>query len=389
MGAGTGQATAVDDLLRHFTTGTLPLFAARGWDSGRGGLVERLAADGTPMPTAFRRARVHGRQLYVFSFWARALGDSAYAALADRIFEYLVERFRDRDAGGWIEAVDPNGNPLDRDKDLYTHAFVLFGLASYLSCLDRTDARPHLDDTLGYVFERFRRSPGLYHERLDRSGSPASDKLDQNPLMHLVEALLHVDQCCGRPDLVPEAGAIIATAERHFRRNGAIVEHLTAGLEPHPAMGRFVEPGHQMEWAWLMDWHRRSVGADGPAEAAADLVANGLRAGWDRRYGGLFDRIDGVDGTILLDTKRLWPILELIKALAVYPGRVADASLGVEEATRFLLHHYLRPGGGWTERLNADLTPADTTMPSSSCYHISMAVAETARLAGLDLARHR
>lgn len=373
--AGTG----VEAFRASFVDGTLPLFVERGWDPRHDGLCERLTPELAPDPTPFRRSMVHGRQLYVYSIWAERLRDPGLAANADQVFERLVRHFRDRDWGGWIDKTGLDHAPLSTDKVLYTHAFVLFGLTAYRHCLDRRDADPHLEHTLDYVSTRFRREPGLYFDLLDRSGRDISDGVDQNPLMHLLEAVLFLYERAGDPAALEIAHGIVDTATGRILRDGLVLEHLTRDLEPHPETGHIVEPGHQVEWGWLLNWYGRLTGSTALEETARTLVSGGIEIGWDAEHGGLFDQVHRQSRAVLRDTKRLWPLEELIKAGRVYPDRLDAHGLTLDGLAGFLSTRYLRPDGTWRERLNRDLSVADPTMPASSCYHTSLALTEALR----------
>lgn len=377
----SSRSASVSAFYDRLVNGTLPMFARHGWDDGRGGLVERLEPGPTPDRTRFRRSMVHGRQLFVFSLWGGRLGERTFVEYADRIFGYLTDRFADRDCGGWHEKVDLGGGLLSADKVLYSHAFVLLGLAAYRHCRGGDDGG-HLDRTLDYIEARFRSGDGLYRVVLDREGRDIGESVDQNPMMHLLEALLFLFERSGRPEALALAGRIVQRVRQCFLVDGMILEHLGRDLRPHPDKGHLVEPGHQAEWAWLLNWYSVLAGTDEPRRAGRMLLENGLRVGWDSGHGGLFDQIDRTGGTVTMATKRLWPLGELIKAAAVFPDCVEPAGLGVDALVRLLCRRYLRADGTWSERLHRDMTVADPGMPASSCYHLSFALAEALGSAG-------
>lgn len=318
---------------------------------------------------------VHGRQLFVYSVWGQRLGNRAFAAHADRIFAYLADRFADPDHGGWHDRTDLDGNVTVTDKLLYSHAFVLLGLTAYAYCLGR-DVGPHLDRTLEYIERRFRYGAGLYHSALDRAGHDISESVDQNPLMHLLEALLLLGERAGRPDALGIARTIVERMQVSFLRGGLVVEHLGHDLEPHPDHGHVAEPGHPAEWAWLLDWYGRLAGRGDLDALCRTLLSNGMRHGWDREHTGLFDRIDRISGQAMVTTKRLWPLAETIKAASVFPDCVAAAGHSVDLLIGLLCHCYLKPDGTRAERLHRDMTVADPCLPASTCYHLSFALAE-------------
>ena len=110
------------------------------------------------------------------------------------------------------------------------------------------------------------------------------------------------------------------------------------------------------------------------------MLERGLELGWDRKAGGVFDETDAVTGRILVATRRLWPVCELIKALAVNPAPARGPDL--DQAVRLVAERYVAADGRWTERFGPDWTPVDRTMPASSLYHLAMAIAELEKRSG-------
>ena len=366
----------------RFVGRTLPFLVEHGWDWARGGLIERLAPDGTDDGTPFRRVMVHARQLYVFSTWGASTGDPALGDHADRIFAYMTERFWDHQDGGWIEKVDLDGVAVGHDKDLYAHAFALFGLGAYRHALGRTEAQVWIDRSTEVLERRFSRADGSFADRMSRRFNDlAADRRSQNPHMHLLEAALSLD-AAGTPGHGELARRLLGLFSRgfHAAAESVVLEHLDQDLVPHPVDGHRVEPGHHFEWAWLLEWASRSLCEPAHRATGRPILERGLALGWDRAHGGVYDEVDRRGGAVLAATKRVWPVCELIKALAVFPG-VSD-EISLVQAADLLLERYLAEDGRWTERFNADWSPADQTLPSSTAYHISMALTELERVVG-------
>lgn len=376
------MSDSLQDFRQRFLNGTLPLFLDQGWDAVSGGSVEKLTPAGSVVPVPYRRCMVHARQLFVYAQWGQALEHAPYLAHADRIHAYLLRHFQDAEHGGWLERIALDGAPVDTDKVLYTHAFVLLALSAYAGLPGRESAQATAYDTLHYIQTQFAdTSPGLFHTRLDRAGRPLPGTRDQNPHMHLFEALLMLFAQSGDAAVGALATAVLEAVLAVFGRDGPIVEHV-AGTLPVPAQHvALIEPGHQSEWAWLIEWHGRLLDTDAYRTRGTALFAAACTQGWDAARGGFYDQLQGPTGRVLRDSKRLWPLLESLKAASVYPKAVADDGPSQDTMLAVLLTHYLRPDGGWHEHLDGDLTPLDAAMPASSCYHLGFALAELLRTA--------
>ena len=379
-----GLGDSIREFRDRFVGRTLPFMIEHGWDWARGGVIERLMPDGADDGVPFRRVMVHARQLYVFSAWAAVTGDLNLRDHADRIYTYMTERFWDHQEGGWIEKVDLDGAAAGFDKDLYGHAFALFGLGSYRHGLARGEAEIWVERSSEVLERRFARADGAFSDRMTRNFEDlAPDRRSQNPHMHLLEAALCLTAAGSRRhgDL---ARRLLGLFSRRFHdaENAVVLEHLNPDFRPHVEDGHRVEPGHHFEWAWLLDWARRTFDEPACRDGAGLILERGLSLGWDQEQGGVYDEVDRRGGEVLLSTKRIWPLLELVKALAAFP-EVSDR-ITVTRALNLLLERYLREDGQWTERFNVDWSPADRAMPSSTAYHLSMALAELERVVGAN-----
>ena len=370
-----GGAARVDRYLRN---GMLALWARHGWDDARGGWHERLDPDHAPVELGYRRLTTCARQLFVFSTAAKLQLIPGAREVAQRTFRYLVERFRDREHGGWIFNVDMAGEPIDASKDLYAHAFVLLALPEYAALSADREAA----DLIGYTgaaVERFLLTEGWYAATAGPDFSIRDRALVQNPHMHLLEAYLAAYAITGRDiyrDRVLHLLQVFAT--RLFDREAGIIrEFRDSSGEPDPQRGHIVEPGHHFEWAWLLD---RAAAVAYPAmchDGATRLFDWALAHGIDRHHEGVFDQV-APEGRVIAETKRLWPQAEYIKARAARLRRSADPGerSALLAALDVMFAAYLASGGGWRERLRRDLTCYDDQMPATSCYHILLSLLE-------------
>jgi len=358
----------------------LPLWAEQGWDAARGGFYERLFMDGRPDETAPRRARVQARQIYVYAC-ADVLGWHDGAALASKALDVLVERaWRAGGRPGWAHLLSPEGEVIDPRRDAYDHAFFLFGLAWHHRATGDAQSLSLARETIDFLDE------ALGAERGYLESDPPVLPRRQNPHMHLLEAFLALYEATGDKDFLARAGRMKQLFDEVFfdAGKGALREFFTADWAPAdgPA-GRIVEPGHHMEWVWLLSRYDAASGENNQATGAR-LYDFALEHGSDARTGFLVDEID-VDGAMMRASRRSWPQTELIKAAAAMheAGRAGARETG-EAALGALLDTYLDvdPKGGWIDQYDENGQPVSTTMPASTFYHLFCAMAEAERVFG-------
>lgn len=362
---------------------TLPFWLSRGVDREAGGFHEALDASREPVISDGKRTLVQARQVYVFSHAALLMKMPGAAEAARQGVSFLETHHRHPD-GGWRFRVDRDGDTLDDRRDLYTHAFVLFGLAWHHR-LDGSGATLRLaEDTIGFVEDALTHPAGGYREGLDAAGQPLSGPRRQNPHMHLLEACLAWHGATGAGIWLERARRIAGLFRQRFVVDGALREYFDDDLRPAAgALGQQVEPGHHFEWVWLL-WRLADATGEAAIAAPADFYAFARVNGLDAGTGAVIDAIDHAGAP--RDTgHRLWPQTEAIKAhISRIPAGDGDARDRIDDgiAALFRVHLDGAAEGAWREHVAADGSLRRDTLPASSLYHLTLAAAELAR-AGL------
>ncbi len=373
-------ASPHDDLLawagrydRWLRGSALPLWWAAGADHRRGGFYDLVDLDGRPVEGP-RRARVQTRQAFVYALTARLGLAGPWRQAAEHGLDYFLARYR-RPDGLYRTKVGPDGASLDETPYLYDQAFALMSMATlYRVAPDRVDLRQAsvaLEETLR---AKMAHPAGGFRE----SGEHA---FQANAQMHLLEAALAWAEVDSDPRWPKLAEELVELALTRFidPEGGFLREFFDAEWRPaEGADGRLVEPGHQFEWAWLMQRWTRRTGSPQAAAAARSLFANGLR-GVDAKRSVALDELNE-DLSIRSPRARLWPQTEFIKAALTL---AADASK--DEAAGYLtaaaqgakgLWGYFDTEipGLWRDKQRPDGTYEAEPAPASSLYHILGAI---------------
>jgi mannose/cellobiose epimerase-like protein (N-acyl-D-glucosamine 2-epimerase family) len=368
----------VEALKTLITERSLPLWSREGWDSSRGGFVERLDGEGRADCTAARRVRVQARQIYCFAKAAQIGWCPEGRDIALKGLDYLLAKAKSPDGReGFVHLLDPDGSPLNATRDTYDHAFVLLALSTVYQLTKDAQVRDEIGSLVGFLDTDLRSPYGGFVE-----GIPATLPRRQNPQMHLFEAMIATFDATGDKSYQRRAGELYGLfvgslydpqrriLSEYFRDDWSKIEPVC------------VEPGHQAEWVWLLKGYER-ISSCPTATHRAELLASALRYR-DDVTGCLFDE-GNADGSITKFTRRCWPQTEIIKAW------IAQAEAGetgaAEEARTALvrLHrHYLRHPvpGGWYDQFDRENRSLLDTIPASSFYHILCAIAEAERVLG-------
>ena len=365
----------------HLVEQLLPLWARHGLDRRAGGCWNRLDPALAPMPDGFKRLVVHARQVYAFARGVElGAGDWAREAAAHG-FEFLVRRFRDERHGGWFFTTSDSGEPLDRRKDLYAHAFALFALAEHHRVFGAAESLELARETLAVLRARLRDPRGGFAESAAEDFAPNSGPRLQNPHMHLCEAFLALHAVAPGEGALGEAAALVELLGGRWTdaRSGALGEAFDGAWAPAPGEpGQAVEPGHGFEWFALLDRFVELGGAQNARALGELLFGFAERHGLDAD-GGVFDRVDR-EGRPVHTTKRLWPQTEHLKARAIRARRDPEERTRLAAALEACAKRYVDPAtGGWREQLSREGRVLSQAQNATSVYHVVAALTEVLR----------
>jgi len=370
-------------LRSHLREELLPLWDRHGWDGEHGGFHSRLSHDLRPAADGFKRLVVQMRQLYVYACigaegvgWARDR--------ADAIFEHGVARFWDAKHGGWYLTTTPAGDPLDRSKDAYAHAFALLGLAYYHRLRPSTAALERALETLD-LLERHLADPrhGGFQEGAYEDWTPRSAARRHNPHMHLFEALLALYEVTRDARFRQAAQRLMELfiEKLYPAPYGGLAETFEADWSiPSDRAATHAEPGHHFEWYWLVDRAAKLGIGTAPAELMEGLFGFAAHYGIDPDDGAVFDRIS-LDGAALDTHKRVWPQTEHAKALVVRYASGSDPGAldTLERQLALCQQRYVDPlHGAWREHVDRSGALVSDALNGTTLYHVFTAFEEAA-----------
>jgi len=268
------------------------------------------------------------RLVYNFSRGYEVFGEAAFADAAQRGLEALQTYFR-AGPGLYRWAVTGAGAEADDSLDSYGHAFVVLALATAARAFGVPDLAKIALETWRAVSATFTDGhSGLVWKVGDAAGPARS----QNPMMHMLEALMALAPVDPTGEALAGARTVLAFVQSLSGFGaGMLIEQYTPDWQPQPAeQGGVVDLGHAFEWAFLLsEWAALSGGPD-----ALRLGALFLRAGLERGLdddGGVFASCDR-DGRVVSAEMGLWQQCEAVRALSRYAARHdapgAGAALG-------------------------------------------------------------
>lgn len=358
---------------------SLPVWSSVGMDP-KGGFAEQLSLDGKPVPSPLRRMRVQGRQIYVFCHAAIEGWDGPARKAADAGLTFLTERYWHPD-GGFIFALDTNGQVADGRRETYEQAFALNAFAWHYRAFGDSAVLDWVHRTIEFLDEQLGANNGGYRESI-----PDTLPRRQNPHMHLFEAMMSLYEATGDLKYRARAASLYHLMREHFidAATGTLGEFYTVDWKPaHGDKGTHLEPGHHYEWTWLLHHYAGLSGDASARDLATTLYKFAFEHGTDTADALTYDAV-GRDGAIRQDSKRLWVQTEALKGhLAMAESGSDDQAMARAELTLAgIFNCYLSTGHGvWQDHLRRDGTGFAKTAPATSFYHLYLAFSEYQRMA--------
>jgi len=350
--------------LRH---NALPLWSGPGLDKPGLGIWEALDHDGKPIANLHKRLRVQARQTYVFATIAQLgyrTGDMEHALHA---FDFMTTHGFDADKGRFAAVLARDGAILDQTQDLYDLAFILLALAA-LSAAGRTSLvqqwLPLWESALAsHTAERG------WLETMD-----GRQPRRQNPHMHMFEAATSFFEVSGDRRFLDLAKECLLLFKDVFynRDSGLLLEHFASDWSMLPDADHFVEPGHMMEWIYLISRFEQVTGEASGVDLRR-LFDRARDVGLDSSGAFLVDQVHSTSGRS--DGRmRLWPQTEYLKASIVLTAHGERLPPDATPSTLYgnLSGRYFSTPvkGGWYDQFDGSGALISTTMPASTFYHV-------------------
>lgn len=293
-------------------------------DRDRGGVHGEIADDNTVRSDAEKGVILHARALWFFSELARAAASARAASAARALYAFTVERFIDREFGGLVWSLTPEGAWAADRKQVYAQAFAVYAFSAYARAFDDAEALQRAVDLARLTDEQaWDRERGGYMEAFARDWSPIDD-------VRLSERDLNAPKTMNTHLHVLEAATGLHLAARSAETTRLLQKNIDIFIK------RFIEPrgdhlslfysndwadlcldesyGHDIEASWLLYEAAGALGDEAILAAARRhalaLAASALGKAMSGEGGLVYER--HADGRGLVTERHWWPQAEAI-----------------------------------------------------------------------------
>lgn len=354
-----------------------PLWIKKGIDPKNGSFIESLTSDYQPTDSP-RRAMVQARQIYSFTEAVKMniLKSSAAEDIISNSTQCLMTAYS-LPSGAFLHAIDSHGKPESLQSELYTQAFVLFGLARSFELLQKNEIKQRALKLVHYLKTERRGPHGGFTEIKNNE-----IQYQSNPHMHLFEAVIEWARIDSDPAWKELGVEIFQLCKNKFidPETGFLAEYFSADWKPLRENNVFVfEPGHQYEWAWLFQQFEKNC-ATATGDMSVKLFSQAEKCGVHKGFA-----VDELwsNHQIKKASSRFWPQSERVKAAlevglmksqTISPQMCAHAA---DEALKALwIFMDTSPAGLWQDTRLESGEFTTQAAKASSLYHIINAMSE-------------
>jgi mannobiose 2-epimerase len=171
----------------------IPFWTNHAVDHINGGFYGMVNAAGTGDATSPKAASLTARILWTFSALHRKDKDSTSLKTAQRAYKYLSSSFIDKEYGGIYYMVDSHGDVIADNKDIFAHAFAIYGLSEYYQATEDTEALEQAKAIFTILDQHAHDSiHGGYYESFKRDWSILGHNKTTSIILHEMEAFANL-----------------------------------------------------------------------------------------------------------------------------------------------------------------------------------------------------
>ena len=163
-------------------------------DKENGGIFGVVDNDLNIDKTADKGGIVTSRFLWTFSAAYRVTNNERYLAVANHLYDFLVNNVYDHEYKGLYWLVDYQGNPKDTRKHVYTQSFGIYALSEYYRATNKPEALEMAKDLYHLIEEKgFNPDNNAYKEEFDREWNEIpNEMLSENGVMADITMNTHI-----------------------------------------------------------------------------------------------------------------------------------------------------------------------------------------------------
>lgn len=255
------KAKKISDSLSKELLNILDYWTNNSIDDVNDGFIGERDHFNTIVPKASKGIILNSRILWSFSAASNHLKTNDYKSICDRSYDYLTTFFKDEKYGGVYWELDAEGKPLNKRKQVYAQAFMIYALSEYYLFSKNQESLDWAIDIYNLIEERAKEHKfGGYIEAFNEdwssiedmrlSDKDANEAKTMNTHLHILEAYTNLYKVYKNASLKQHLIELIELFLTKFLNSE---NHLNLFFdEQWNLKGNVISYGHDIETAWLL-----------------------------------------------------------------------------------------------------------------------------------------
>lgn len=312
----------------------IPFWSSRVVDKKYGGFQTNYDRDGQRTSITEKSFLAQGRSLFTISHAVLSgYNWPNYEQVLEQGIGFLFKYYRDNEYDGYYWIVDEDGSVVDDNKIIYGHAFLIYGLSEYALLTGDATAKNEAIRIFDFLQEKIKdQEYGGYFEHYNRQFEPIKARNDIGILksldvhMHLMEAFTTLVELTGDNEhkktldeintlifdkmIHPETGTGMSMFTQDWTPITNVELDTVWGADRFDEDGKSTDItsyGHNIEFAWLylLSQDALKIPREHSLNKMLKIYEHTYQNGMDWVNGGLF--VEGEkSGSVTETTKEFW-----------------------------------------------------------------------------------
>lgn len=290
----------------------IPYWTKHAMDKKNGAFFTNLDRNWNVSEDKVKYPSMISRHVFGYSVAYLLTGDEAYLKTASETAKFLIDKGWDKTYGGWYDALDEKGNPVEYTKDAFVQIYAITGLAMYYFVTHDSTALSYIEKSNAIMETKFWDSKSGGYQKMLQQNLEVKDSTKDfaSEVAPVSGYLIYLYLATRESKYLEQMERVMNTVVDKMRdtSTGWILEYfnkdwkLLAGINTN-AMG--ISIGHNIETAWMLLRLYTLDNNKSRLETAKSLSEKIVKYGYNDKTGSWYNILNNNDASAV-DNSSVW-----------------------------------------------------------------------------------